>query len=76
MELKLCFFFSSIFKPKLLLIVPYGIETRNDKKGVYALVQLLIVPYGIETAELATWWRLIALLIVPYGIETRCRSGC
>ena len=56
-----------------LLIVPYGIETRKEKKGACLLVILLIVPYGIETSSLVTDTITTALLIVPYGIETRHR---
>ena len=53
-----------------LLIVPYGIETKELPDGMQAIQLLLIVPYGIETK-----WYLIDkvdehLLIVPYGIET------
>ena len=33
-----------------LLIVPYGIETRDNIIG-YLLSSLLIVPYGIETSQ-------------------------
>ena len=36
-----------------LLIVPYGIETRERSVG-YVARRLLIVPYGIETQEPAT----------------------
>ena len=32
-----------------LLIVPYGIETKNNVNCYYYLGKLLIVPYGIET---------------------------
>ena len=60
--------------PALLLIVPYGIETKQGKIFLCMLVILLIVPYGIETygssIELDTDVRL---LIVPYGIETYLR---
>ena len=38
----------------MLLIVPYGIETRSD--GVrYSKKALLIVPYGIETLWRHVW---------------------
>ena len=33
----------------ILLIVPYGIETKDLFHGVIPVAQLLIVPYGIET---------------------------
>ena len=36
------------WKQRLLLIVPYGIETANGFFHLLRLV-LLIVPYGIET---------------------------
>ena len=35
--------------PRSLLIVPYGIETRTEGKGMEQGYRLLIVPYGIET---------------------------
>ena len=35
----------------LLLIVPYGIETRRKAQVLPLHLQLLIVPYGIETLE-------------------------
>ena len=35
-------------KREILLIVPYGIETREPVEGIWSL-KLLIVPYGIET---------------------------
>ena len=47
MELKLCFV-ASFFCLRLLLIVPYGIET-DDINNVIKSSILLIVPYGIET---------------------------
>ena len=34
-----------------LLIVPYGIETKNGKSLAHQISSLLIVPYGIETIE-------------------------
>ena len=37
-----------------LLIVPYGIETVNNKKNQAWRLVLLIVPYGIETRKVAT----------------------
>ena len=55
---------------KVLLIVPYGIETRN-RISCNRYTRLLIVPYGIETIEIPfTKNSFTALLIVPYGIET------
>ena len=54
----------------MLLIVPYGIETRQPGKPFGEDENLLIVPYGIETSKLAVRTSLFALLIVPYGIET------
>ena len=48
MELKLATS-SSLYLDLLLLIVPYGIETRNF--FIHNIISfLLIVPYGIETA--------------------------
>ena len=55
--------------PRLLLIVPYGIETRDPREFV-SYVRLLIVPYGIETYSGSRQAEVIWLLIVPYGIET------
>ena len=54
---------------QLLLIVPYGIETKNLLK-ILLEFYLLIVPYGIETLFGEYKSDLIKLLIVPYGIET------
>ena len=49
MELKLCS--RSQFRiRRLLLIVPYGIETK-DLSYALAASSLLIVPYGIETRK-------------------------
>ena len=53
-----------------LLIVPYGIETRN-KSGEAGKAGLLIVPYGIETVTGSGTPTKRELLIVPYGIETQ-----
>ena len=53
----------------LLLIVPYGIETKIVKLQNY-LMKLLIVPYGIETSHGGERYVRSRLLIVPYGIET------
>ena len=53
----------------LLLIVPYGIETRIQIKTELLKV-LLIVPYGIETEYAKEMFDYTGLLIVPYGIET------
>ena len=50
MELKL-FRPPTRYYPKRLLIVPYGIETKNAVEKVFAFVTLLIVPYGIETGN-------------------------
>ena len=58
----------------ILLIVPYGIETRNLVDEIDKHVLLLIVPYGIETGHIHhAFLHHIILLIVPYGIETNCR---
>ena len=55
---------------RILLIVPYGIETLSEISDKL-LMFLLIVPYGIETyAGDTTLMEHINLLIVPYGIET------
>ncbi len=69
MELKLGL--SSIPSPLfLLLIVPYGIETK-ESEVLFAGGTLLIVPYGIETDErIQNSTTESKLLIVPYGIET------
>ncbi len=54
-----------------LLIVPYGIETRDVTIKTYSAF-LLIVPYGIETKTVIFLpFMGVYLLIVPYGIETR-----
>ena len=54
----------------VLLIVPYGIETRHRLR-VYNSHHLLIVPYGIETIIVYSRFQYFPrLLIVPYGIET------
>ena len=53
-----------------LLIVPYGIETRNAE-DVSNVARLLIVPYGIETFAINRQTNKYFLLIVPYGIETQ-----
>ena len=50
----------------LLLIVPYGIETKITFFISQRFKSLLIVPYGIETGNTGN----LLLLIVPYGIET------
>ena len=56
--------------PRLLLIVPYGIETHILQPESIPLL-LLIVPYGIETAVArGVFYNRKGLLIVPYGIET------
>ena len=52
-----------------LLIVPYGIETRNSRERM-KVNYLLIVPYGIETLPYFVVYGRNGLLIVPYGIET------
>ena len=52
-----------------LLIVPYGIETKEEV-DYEVEQQLLIVPYGIETPFFASLNISKTLLIVPYGIET------
>ena len=53
-----------------LLIVPYGIETR-DRQHERMVLRLLIVPYGIETFFVVSITVQVSLLlIVPYGIET------
>ena len=57
-----------------LLIVPYGIETENEREYIRNLYELLIVPYGIETAEKVYNMLNRILLIVPYGIETKERQ--
>ena len=68
MELKRCS--RSQFRIlRLLLIVPYGIETGTLCAYFYR-TGLLIVPYGIETIEVRAAVLCVALLIVPYGIET------
>ena len=60
---------------RVLLIVPYGIETRFAAT-VSALRCLLIVPYGIETKRgIYVAVDSTPLLIVPYGIETQIPAG-
>ena len=49
MELKQCLLRGRTWPPGLL-IVPYGIETKNKKITWFWKKKLLIVPYGIETA--------------------------
>ncbi len=49
MELKLCEY-DDINDFRILLIVPYGIETKYRNEGHPACFLLLIVPYGIETS--------------------------
>ena len=61
---------SAIMSCRVLLIVPYGIETKSARVGLKRVKNLLIVPYGIETAEILVELVYIRLLIVPYGIET------
>ena len=39
----------TFFDHATLLIVPYGIETWNDRSTLQMAGKLLIVPYGIET---------------------------
>ena len=61
-----------------LLIVPYGIETKEKSRKEAILSLLLIVPYGIETAGNRRDRKSYQLLIVPYGIETiifSCRTN-
>ena len=48
MELKLLIFLADIVCI-ILLIVPYGIETRTKEIQLKVQTTLLIVPYGIET---------------------------
>ena len=55
----------------MLLIVPYGIETKFLELNMRQGYSLLIVPYGIETDLGMSRIALSRLLIVPYGIETR-----
>ena len=55
---------------RLLLIVPYGIETQNPR-CLLLFPTLLIVPYGIETEICFNHVGTCTLLIVPYGIETK-----
>ena len=43
----------------ILLIVPYGIETKENGSNHSGCRQLLIVPYGIETAEMLSTKDLI-----------------
>ena len=54
---------------KIVLIVPYGIET-TDGFGNRGSLLVLIVPYGIETCKGDQPERPLPVLIVPYGIET------
>ena len=69
MELKL-FHVDFRTSPKVLLIVPYGIETGIRFYDIHQRA-LLIVPYGIETSRCQLLvCNLNTLLIVPYGIET------
>ena len=58
-----------------LLIVPYGIETREWIYLVWGYFKLLIVPYGIETHTYLCFRSESVLLIVPYGIETPFRHS-
>ena len=61
---------------RILLIVPYGIETIYTEKEKEKL-WLLIVPYGIETKHVRRHCSVPSLLIVPYGIETSdCTTQC
>ncbi len=56
---------------RLLLIEPYGIETRLCFCYSVDVRCLLIEPYGIETkAVCPVFERHVPLLIEPYGIET------
>ena len=74
MELKQIIFHNKRIVPYILLIVPYGIETRSRPDHLLEAHKLLIVPYGIETKLQANQEYTDAnLLIVPYGIET-CSS--
>ena len=43
--------YGDIFKNYFLLIVPYGIETWEQRRAVRHARDLLIVPYGIETTS-------------------------
>ena len=55
----------------LVLIVPYGIETR-EKAVSTRTITVLIVPYGIETeSNINRETVVLFVLIVPYGIETK-----
>ena len=58
------------FNVKILLIVPYGIETPRFTSLICSFT-LLIVPYGIETRFNGFLLSCTRLLIVPYGIETK-----
>ena len=49
MELKLIGSVAMHSHISLLLIVPYGIETRIAESVCLFVILLLIVPYGIET---------------------------
>ena len=69
MELKLSFGRADTAR-KILLIVPYGIETWEAGFWFTAGDSLLIVPYGIETTDSYNHSTGQGLLIVPYGIET------
>ena len=55
-----------------VLIVPYGIETRQVGAGELR-PRVLIVPYGIETLLPKPVRKKTDVLIVPYGIETPIR---
>ena len=69
MELKLVEL-NHLVNLRILLIVPYGIETdKSSGTGILSRL-LLIVPYGIETCVVARFGLSFFLLIVPYGIET------
>ena len=56
--------------PLLILIVPYGIETRICNSIPAHYIRILIVLYGIETVQVLPGQRFFRILIVPYGIET------
>ena len=58
----------------VVLIVPYGIETRHNHL-ITVTIKVLIVPYGIETRKRQGCGTHASVLIVPYGIETKVNTN-
>ena len=68
MELKFFSFFDTSSKCSVL-IIPYGIEIKDNGRKQDNHYTVLIIPYGIEMQKLWLGNNACQVLIIPYGIE-------